>query len=75
MISAAKSRGLAVPRDLSVACFQGTEAERPYIAGPRVDFTDLARQAAHLLNLPRKPAKHIRVPAVWQPGKTVGPPK
>ncbi len=75
VIKAAGSKGLNVPRDLSVACFQGTQAERPDLSGPRVDFAELARQAAHLLNLPRKPAKQVRLPALWHAGKTVAPPR
>ncbi len=74
VIQAARSKGLNVPKDLSVTCFQGTQADRPNIAGPRVDFADLARQATHLLDLPRKPARHIRVPAVWHDARTVCPP-
>lgn len=71
LMRAARQRGLSIPKDLSVACFQSVAPRFPEIAGPRTDFEDLGRQAMHLLLRPRMPAEHQRVPSVWCGGKTL----
>lgn len=72
---AARARGLSVPRDLSIACFQERSATEPAISGPRTDFTELGRQAALLLTAPRRPGQTRRVPAPWFEGSTTAPPR
>ncbi|MCW8131849.1 MAG: substrate-binding domain-containing protein [Planctomycetota bacterium] len=72
---AARARGLAVPKDLSIACFQEREAAEPGFSGPRADFAELGRQAALLLREPRRPCRVRRVPAPWFDGATVAPPR
>jgi LacI family transcriptional regulator len=71
---AARSRGMSVPGDLSVACFQEEPPGDARFGGPRVDFEDLGRQALELLAEPKHPPRHQRVRARWAAGSTVGPP-
>ncbi len=71
---AAKISGLSVPRDLSIACFQGRKVEYPRFSGPRLDFEDLGFKAARLVLEPKDHPVRIRVPAVWAKGKTAAPP-
>lgn len=71
---AAALHGLMVPRDLSVACFQEANPPYPEFSGPRVDFRELGRQAALLLQAPKQPSAVRRVPALWFDGKTAAPP-
>ena len=71
-LEAAQARGLAVPRDLSIACFQDLQTSRPELSGPRTDFEALGLQAALLLKEPRRPAQHLRIAAAWEDGATAG---
>lgn len=75
IIDAARARGMAVPRDLSVACFQPLTAIRPEISSSRVDFAEVGRQGVLLLGKPRRPPLDARVKAVWVEGRTVAPPR
>ncbi len=71
-LEAAQARGLVVPRDLSLACFQDLHTSRPELSGPRIDFEALGLRAALLLKEPRRPAQHIRIAATWEDGTTTG---
>ncbi len=64
----------SVPRDLSVACFQAQEGDYPDFSGPRVDFEEMGRLAAQLLEHPKHPPQHLRVPAIWTDAGSVAPP-
>ncbi len=75
VIAAAQGKGLTVPRDLSVASFQGHPAPMPELSGPRVDFEDMGFRAVVLLKEPKSPPQHIRVAAPWYEGRTVGAPR
>ncbi len=70
---AAEAAGRSVPRDLSVISFQGQRASFPRFSGPRADFEEIGRRAVELLDAPRHPPQHARVPAVWADGETVAP--
>lgn len=72
---AARARGLTVPRDLSIACFQGASLHPLRFSGPIVDFFEMGRQATHMLSRPRRPVRHERVAATWSEGQTLAPPK
>jgi len=54
VVQAAKNAGLSIPRDLRIACFQGTDAQEPSISGPRIDFEALGRRAVQLLKNPHE---------------------
>lgn len=69
-IEAARGRGLTVPRDLSVVSFQSQKDGRN-ISGPATDFFELGRAAALLLQEPKAPPQHRRMPCVWKPGRTM----
>ncbi len=71
VLSAASQRGLAIPRDLSVVCFQERDGTHAEISGPRVDFRELGRQAALLLLEAKFPPQVRRIPAPWCEGRTV----
>jgi DNA-binding LacI/PurR family transcriptional regulator len=71
---AAEALGKSVPRDLSVACFQAQEGDYPRFSGPRIDFEDMGRRAARLLEEPKYPPQCIRVPAVWTDAGSTAPP-
>jgi DNA-binding LacI/PurR family transcriptional regulator len=74
--AAAETRGKSVPRDLTVICFQSTEADYARFSGPRIDFEEMGRQAVKLLDSPRHPPQLLRVPAVWtDAGSTAPPPR
>lgn len=70
---AAKVRGIRVPEDLSIVCFQGRRPADPRFTGPRADHEDLGRKAVRLLEAPRKPRRRDVVPMVWTDGITVAP--
>ncbi|GMV79441.1 MAG: transcriptional regulator [Planctomycetota bacterium] len=74
VLEAARQGGLHTPRQLSVACFQEKDPEHPELSGPRVDFTELARQAALLLKEPKRPPQIRRIPAVWAEGQSIARP-
>ncbi|HOX04851.1 MAG TPA: substrate-binding domain-containing protein [Planctomycetota bacterium] len=72
VIQAAKAAGRAVPRDLSVACFQPSETARPEgFSGPCVDFEAMAREAVGLLTFPASSPQQRRFPATWNEGSTM----
>jgi DNA-binding LacI/PurR family transcriptional regulator len=72
MMRAAKAAGLSVPEDISIVCFQESNAEVPGVGGPRVNFAEIGKRAVEMLAEPRRPARVVRVPAVWVEGRTVG---
>lgn len=74
VITAAAQRGVAIPKDLSVVCFEETDGSHPEISGPRTDFREIGRQAALLLLLPKLPIQVRRVPTTWMEGRTTGRP-
>ncbi len=55
-------------RNLYVATFQGIHAPYPALPGPRVDFEEIGRRAALLLNEPARPPQHLKVPTRWSDG-------
>ena len=71
---AAEAAGKSVPADMSVVCFQAQEEDYPGFSGPRIDFEEMGRRAAHLIAEPRHPPRHERVPAVWTDAGSVAPP-
>lgn len=75
VMNAAKERGLLIPRDLSVACFQESQALLPGVSGPRADFETVGFAAAELLKAPKKPYLEKRVPMRWIEGETVASPQ
>jgi DNA-binding LacI/PurR family transcriptional regulator len=74
--AAARERGLAVPGDLSIVSFQGLTGPKRF-AGPRSDFFELGRQAVDLLRGRSEGSRvrHVRLPTVWEPGKTLAKPR
>ena len=72
---AAESLGRSVPGDLSLACFQSTDADYGRFSGPRIDFEAMGRRAVELLAEPRHPSCHARIPAVWVDAGSVAPPR
>ncbi|MHC4914329.1 MAG: GntR family transcriptional regulator [Planctomycetota bacterium] len=71
---AAEAVGKSVPADMSVVCFQAQEGDYPGFSGPRIDFEEMGRRAAHLLEEPKSPARHVRFPAVWTDAESTAPP-
>ena len=61
----AVAAGLEVPRDLTIVCFQGQGEKVPY-SGPAIDFYEIALRATQLLDRPKLPAIHERVPTLWR---------
>jgi len=72
---AARARGQALPRDLSLACFQELNPAEAEISGPRTDFAEIGRQAALLLKEPKRSPQVRRVASVWFDGATTAPPR
>jgi DNA-binding LacI/PurR family transcriptional regulator len=70
--SAARKFGRAIPRDLSIVCFQGSTWNEK-IAGPAIDFFELGRRAARCVELPRRPPQCVRISCNWQDANTIGP--
>ncbi len=73
IIQAAQDRGMAIPRDLSVAVFAPKTSRRP-LGGPKIDFEGLGLKAASLLEKPGPEIQHLKVQAVWEPRATIGKP-
>lgn len=71
---AAAERGLQVPKDLSVATFAPENDAHPFTS-VRFDFAEIGRRAARLLDQPKSPPQHVKVPGTWFEGRTVGPAK
>ncbi len=71
---AARGRGLQIPRDLSIVCFQGKEPLLPQCSGVRIDFEKMGIDAVQLLRIPRHLRKRAEAPTEWFEGKTVAPP-
>jgi DNA-binding LacI/PurR family transcriptional regulator len=71
---AAEAAGRSVPGDMSVVCFQAQEEDYPGFSGPRIDFEEMGRRAAHLLDEPGHPPRCVRVPAVWTDAGSTAPP-
>lgn len=74
LMRAARESGRKVPENLSIVCFQGQMPEPFSWSGPQVNFAELARRGTLLLNEPRLPGIHLRVPTHWNEGKTAQPP-
>ncbi|MCK6472757.1 MAG: substrate-binding domain-containing protein [Planctomycetes bacterium] len=75
VINAARTAGLAVPRDLSVVSFQGKTDAELNLAGPAVDFVELGFRAAMLLEKPPSEPAVVRIQPAWHGGNTIGPPR
>lgn len=75
VLNAARSAGLAVPRDLSIVSFQGKSDAGLNLTGPAVDFVDLGFRAAMLLEKPPPEPAVVRIQPEWHDGNTIGPPK
>ncbi len=71
---AARARGLSVPKDLSLVCFQEIDPDRQHYSGPRIDFHALGLEAARLLREPKKPFLERRIQTTWHEGKTMASP-
>lgn len=72
---AARARGLTLPRDLCLACFQEINPVEAAFSGPRTDFSEIGRQAALLLKEPKRAPQIRRVSPVWFEGLTLAPPR
>lgn len=64
VLQAATEFGKQVPQQLSIVTVNTKGAPTRY-SGPAVDFTDLGRRAAPLLNEPKSPPIRVRVPTEW----------
>lgn len=73
VMQAARSRGISVPADLSIAAFTA-KGYRPFIGGPKIDFEAMGRKGASLLEPRSKEIRHVRCTATWEQGETVGRP-
>jgi LacI family transcriptional regulator len=73
IMAAARARKVAIPRELSIVCFEEIDGKHPEISGPRTDFREVGRQAALLLTQPKLPAQVRRVATQWCDGKTTAP--
>ncbi len=74
ILETAKLMDLEIPGDLSLVCFQGTQADLPQVAGPRTDFSTLGKAAALLIKKPKRPLLTTRLPAIWKEGNSIGAP-
>lgn len=72
VLEGAERRKRAVPRDLSVVCFQGTSSTIN-VSGPVIDFFELGRRAARMIDTPRRPPQRVRVTAGWRECGSIGP--
>ncbi|MBI3830824.1 MAG: substrate-binding domain-containing protein [Planctomycetes bacterium] len=70
VLQEATEYGKKVPEQLSVVTVNTKGAPARY-SGPAVDFTDLGRRAAPLLNQPKSPPIRIRVPTEWHDAGSV----
>ncbi len=70
--TAAGKKGKKIPRDISIVCFQGTQASYPRLSGPRVDFEDMGRRAIELLAAPKHPPQRVLMPAIWTEAGSTG---
>lgn len=68
----AELNNLEVPRDISIETFNHNQTADPNWSGPQIDFQEIGQRAVEILK--RNPAtiEHVRVPVVWNNGKTVG---
>lgn len=66
---AAEQFGREIPRQLSLVSF-ASKPDRTY-SGPRIDFTELGRQAAPLLDQPKEPPIRLRVKSEWFDGGSI----
>lgn len=73
-IRAARERGLTIPRDFSVICFQDKEFANRGLAGPRNDFQAMGRTAVNVLKEHDGATRVIRMPATFHTGKTLAAP-
>ncbi len=67
--TAVQAQGRSVPEDLSIIAFQGKGSRQ--FSGPRVDFYELGRRAAMLLDFKPSPPRHERIDCSWHEGRTV----
>lgn len=73
VLQAAQERGVAVPRDLSVAAFSILKSANTHLSGPRIDIREIGRAAALLAGEPRHPPRRQNHAGLWHEGKTIGP--
>lgn len=73
ILQAAHIRGLSIPGDLSIAAFT-SKGWQPPLGGPKIDFESMGMKAAALLEFRRDTIQHVRCPAVWELGRTIGSP-
>ena len=68
---AAESAGLKIPRDLSVAGIHGYQPLSRNWSGPQIDFLELGRMAALLVNAKPGARQHVRIQTAWNNGDSV----
>jgi DNA-binding LacI/PurR family transcriptional regulator len=68
IVIAAREAGLAVPKDLSIACIDYMGGSSAF-SGPRVNAKSLGQEAVNLLK--SKIPRQIRIPAIWHQGSTL----
>lgn len=71
LAEAAALLGLSIPKDISVASFQGKEEIAKGWSGPAIDFEDMGRRAVKELDGPKHAPVNLRVATTWNPGKTI----
>jgi DNA-binding LacI/PurR family transcriptional regulator len=69
----ARSAGLRVPRDLSIATFECRGRWTPDWSGPHIDFEEFGRLGIDLLIRKPKSPQHIRVKTTWNEGDSIAP--
>jgi DNA-binding LacI/PurR family transcriptional regulator len=73
--AAARSAGRRIPEEFSLVCLRGRHPSFSRFSGPRLDFEEVGRRAVGLLEAPRSPPQHVRVPAEWvDAGSLAAPP-
>jgi DNA-binding LacI/PurR family transcriptional regulator len=69
----ARKAGLHTPRDLSIIAFGGSLPSR--WTGPVTDFATLGCKSIELIRSRPRTLQCIRMPAKWNAGETIGPPR
>ncbi len=72
-VQAAKERGLAIPKDLSVVSFQPGFFPDLDLSGPVGSFEEIGHRSVNLLAEPKTPPQHTQVRSKWKAGATLGP--
>lgn len=69
-----RETGRSIPADFSVvACAGASDSETPLVTACRFDFAEIGARAVELLDGPRLPPRHLRLPLQWCDGRTAGP--